>query len=46
MLLHTYYAQAVGEVPVDLIGDLVESDMVTPKDHNFGSLKGVADLYV
>ena len=46
MLFHTDAVQAAGKVPVDLMGDLGESNMGTLVGHKFGTLKGVAAIYV
>ena len=46
VIFHTNATQVVGEVPMDLIGSLGESNKVVLVGHNFGAPKGVAALYV
>ena len=44
VLFHTYYTRAFVKVPVNLRGDMGESDMVTPVGHYFGPPNGMSCL--
>ena len=45
MLLHTNVAHVVREVPMDLIGALGETDIVTLVGHKFGPPKSSCSVY-
>ena len=44
VLLHTDVAHMFGKVPVDLMGDLGEADMVTLVGHKIMALKDITDM--